>query len=774
MDRSSKLPALRQFGDFASFTELLPPSRALPAAPRFIYGAMPPAVATEFFQRQFLPQIGLYKARDITVGAGPGLYHRSDMLVAPELNLQAEHIEEAMAYHGLTGMPEPGRKVDGPHALIAGPGYHIYGHWLAEILPKLGLLQGGGLDLDTLRLLLPHDTPRFALEMLRLLGFQDTQLVRFGGPFGSVTVSELVATSFLHNAVRYVGSLERTILILRDRVERRFGRLAQGNYPKRLCVARRGGNRPSASRAMIEAECADAGFRVVAPETLPLLEQWRMFADAHEVIGEYGSALHGVIFSQPGTIVCGIRGSGFHPAFIQSGMGERLLQPTGYVFGVNEADDAGAFRVEQEDLRACLMQVFSGVSVPLGIEPRTTPDAPVDSVDGFLTAHDAYLDAGQLDQAHRSLRNAQRRDASAPGIYARLARLLDRMGGTGALVAITRAIDQGEATAPNYVLQASLLLRDDKIVDALKAAEAAMRLEPNGAEIWHMLAEANLRNGRTEAAISAARRARELEPHETRHGLILFEALTANSESDDTRTLIEELYRNGPRNLGVACAYARLLLQQGAAAQALTIALAGLAQDGIDPALRLLVAGLLAPLAVSKASAPLDGSALAANFVVSKAFTIDFAVTGNSAVHSVSGWSGQEPQFVWAIGETSVLLLPALDPVTDWTIDMHVSPLNLPPTVSAQWLTVRTESTVLFTERLAEPVAVRVFLPKELLASRQPLPLVLEHPDYATPRDLGVSKDTRPLAVCFRLIRVAPADIRSGDNPASRNPIPAA
>jgi capsular polysaccharide biosynthesis protein len=490
---------MRQYSELALFTEVLPRSQATPAPPRFIFGAMPAAVANEYFSQQFLRPIGLFTARDITIGEGPCLYFDNDILTAPELNLRPEEIKQGPALHE---PPAPGARIDGPHALIVGKGYHIYGHWIAEILPKLGVLQAGGLDLESMRLLLPHDTPGFALEMLRLLGFDESRFVRFGGAFGGVTVGELIATSFLHNSVRYAACLEQSVKVLRDRVERNFGPLTQGGYPARLCIARRGGNRPCSNRAMFERDCADAGFHIVAPESLPLLEQWRMFAGAREIIGEYGSALHGAIFSPPGTIVCGLRGSSMHPGFIQSGMGEQLLQPTGYVFGVNETDSTGPFRIDQTDLRACVRQVFSGAKFPLRAPARAIPEAPINSAEGFLAAHDEYLAVGQLEEAHRSLRNALRRDANAPGAKARLARLLDRMGVPGALAAIDEAIAGGEAIAPNFALRAKLLLREERNEDALQAASEAARLAPESADAWSLSAKAALRAGR--AASEAA------------------------------------------------------------------------------------------------------------------------------------------------------------------------------------------------------------------------------------------------------------------------------
>ncbi len=768
LDKVLESAPFRQFRELAKFTEWLAPSRIMPASPRILFGAMPAAVANAYFGRQHLWAVGLYTAHDITIGAGPWLYHDGELLSAPELHIRPELVTETPLP---PATPSPGHKADGPHVLIVGHGYEIYGHWLAEILPKLGVLHAAGLDLDSLRLLLPHDTPGFALEMLRLLGFTEAQFVRFGGPFGSVTVGELIASSFLHNGVRYAATLEPTVRLLRERVERRFGRLAQGEYPSRVCIARRGGNRPCANRDMFESECAAAGFRIIAPETLPLLEQWRLFADAREIIGEYGSALHGAIFSRPGTIVCGLRGSGMHPGFIQSGIGEQLLQPTGYVFGVNESDDKGPFHIDPTDLKACLQLAFTGAPAPMAAPSRAAAPEPLDSVEAYLAAHDDYLQAGFLAEAHRALRNALRRDAEAPGAQARLARLLDRMQAPGALAAIDAALSQGEAAPENFALRARLLLRAERHEDAVVAAEMATKLAPESAEAWRTCAQAALQAGRKELAIEAARRAAALAPEEIRPQLLLFEALMAQGQSSEAAALIEALHRRAPRKAAVACAYARLLLESGEVSRALPVALAALMEGEAHAALKALVDALVGALAAERAATP---AALAADIAVKRAFAIDFAAAGNSAAHRVSGWSEQEDERVWAIGPSSVLLLPPLDPATDWSLEIHASPLTHPPSLPAQRLTLRMGEAVLLEESLTKRACLRALLPKELFAPGQPLSLVLDHPDYATPSEIGMNTDMRPLAVSFRLIRVEPSRIRSADSPGGRNSPPAA
>ena len=77
------------------------------------------------------------------------------------------------------------------------------------------------------------------------------------------------------------------------------------------------------------------------------------------IVGEYGSALHTSLFSRPGTTVCALRGSMGHPGFIQSGFGQALGQPTGYVFGeqVDQSGD-GRFVIGEPDFAECLRTLF--------------------------------------------------------------------------------------------------------------------------------------------------------------------------------------------------------------------------------------------------------------------------------------------------------------------------------------------------------------------------------------------------------------------------------
>jgi capsular polysaccharide biosynthesis protein len=378
-------------------------------------------VAAQFYARARLAPIGLYHARNITLGDGLLMRAGGQLLGPVEINIETRHVRGAVAKFGLPDPAAPGRRLTGSHALIVGPGYHIYGHWMAEILPRLSLLQAGGCDLDGLKFLVPHDIPTFAIEMFRLLGFAEAQFVVFGGAAGDVLVEELLLPGFPHNGVRYTDMLRDTVALWRERVEARHGALSQSNYPRRLFLARRGSNRALADRKLVEESFAAAGFKIMRPETLPLLEQWRMFAGATEIAGEYGSALHGSLFSPAGTVVCALRGAAFHPAFIQSGIGEVLAQPTGYIFGTNIDDATYGFSVSQHDVKACMDAIFCPGAPSVSAVPAASLASAAMTAADFVALHDRLVTEGKPGAARKAIRNALALEPGFPGAAARLA-----------------------------------------------------------------------------------------------------------------------------------------------------------------------------------------------------------------------------------------------------------------------------------------------------------------------------------------------------------------
>jgi capsular polysaccharide biosynthesis protein len=284
----------------------------------------------------------------------------SECVICAELNIHPQHITDALV--SLEGLQRPIRRIEGRAAFVLGPGHSIFGHWLVDFLPKLQVLTESGYDISRLSYLVPKSTPSWGMELFGLVGIRQDQLIIFDHDSEVVEMEELLLPTFLHNGVRFapifresVASLKRSILT---------GSESMSSIAKSkiyISRAKASQTRPFQNGSSAEAIAEDYGFAICHPEKLDIRDQIVLFASAACIIGEYGSAHHLSIFAPPGAVVCGWRGSEYHPGFIQSGVGCALSQPTGYVFGETDTSDGrGAYFIADQTIRDCLDTVFRG------------------------------------------------------------------------------------------------------------------------------------------------------------------------------------------------------------------------------------------------------------------------------------------------------------------------------------------------------------------------------------------------------------------------------
>lgn len=197
--------------------------------------------------------------------------------------------------------------------LLAGLGHTVYGHWIADFLPKLYLLHRCGLDIDRLRFLMPSDTPAFARNWLSLVGIGDGQLVRYDRQTDVVACRTLIvptALRFGSRASPLMKPARRFLLSRLDRNTRFWTRIRGRKAERRLFVSRSrtaaASGRQLVERAALEDMARARGFEIVCPETLAVSDQIDIFRGASKIVGEYGSGLHASILSEPGSIVLSV------------------------------------------------------------------------------------------------------------------------------------------------------------------------------------------------------------------------------------------------------------------------------------------------------------------------------------------------------------------------------------------------------------------------------------------------------------------------------------
>lgn len=186
-----------------SFMALSEADSRLPPTPVMLLGDISAQTMLSYYSRHHIWQQGVYSVENATlIGAWGVIARDGDWLAFPRANIHEPYTQRIAEEH----RRGPGELreiwIDAPVALIAGPGYKVYGHWLSDFLPKLFLLARAGFDLKTLKIALPDDTPVFGITWLRLMGIPDSSIIRFDTQTEKLRCAALLVPTTSHNGVR--------------------------------------------------------------------------------------------------------------------------------------------------------------------------------------------------------------------------------------------------------------------------------------------------------------------------------------------------------------------------------------------------------------------------------------------------------------------------------------------------------------------------------------------------------------------------------------------
>jgi len=209
-------------------------------------------------------------------------------------------------------LPERMPRLPSPATLMCGPGMGIYGHWLLDQVPRLhllGLCEAEGTSRRVHTMLPPWSRPLAAA------------LARPG------TTDEMIPTqpfrylqhNLIPSGIRRVSAFSAPVCRQAWQALRHALLAQPAEAPKatRLYVTRRHwarqGTEPGraiGNVAALEAMAEQRGYLVLAPETLSVPAQARLFDSARVVVGEDGSALHNILFARPGAALGVLGGAG--------------------------------------------------------------------------------------------------------------------------------------------------------------------------------------------------------------------------------------------------------------------------------------------------------------------------------------------------------------------------------------------------------------------------------------------------------------------------------
>lgn len=307
-------------------------SENLQRPPAFVIGGMSPELSYTLFAELQTGPVRLYTLKDGRVTLDGIVLHGSTALHSWLFNHPDYHVRELLtgALGGQLALPV--RRIEERAVMLSGPGYSIYGHWIIDILPRLWVLHAAGVDLTSLKFILPVQQPPFAIELLALFGIGEHQLVRFDERQEILEVAELLLPTNLRRGNRLDSLMVHARAFLLERIRPSL-RVCSAAQEPLVFVTRRNADpsRTLVNRDRAEEIAQQAGYKIVDPAQMSIAEQIVLFQGARSLMGEYGSGLHNSLFAGSKTSLCVIRSSSVHPGFMQSALTDVCRQAIGYV-----------------------------------------------------------------------------------------------------------------------------------------------------------------------------------------------------------------------------------------------------------------------------------------------------------------------------------------------------------------------------------------------------------------------------------------------------------
>jgi hypothetical protein len=129
---------------------------------------------------------------------------------------------------------------------------------------------------------------------------------------------------------------------------------------------------------------------------------------------------------------------------------------------------------------------------------------------------------------------------------------------------------------------------------------------------------------------------------------------------------------------------------------------------------------------------------------------LTFGKEGDAAPALGYGWSGPEAGYQWSVNQRSMLTIDIPGQADEYWLEMDVKPFIRPPLLPRQRLDVRINETLVHSFDPVPAMEIGCVVPGHLLAGRDQIEIVLDHPQAASPMLVAGETDDRRLGIAFR------------------------
>ncbi|MDF0552045.1 tetratricopeptide repeat protein [Kamptonema sp. UHCC 0994] len=191
-------------------------------------------------------------------------------------------------------------EVNGTVAVLSGNTSAIYYHWIIDALPKLGLIELSGIELDSIdKFVVRNYKSDFHKETLNILGIPENKIID-GSKYPHVKADRLVLSS-------YPGIICCPTKWTTDFLRSKFLSAAAKSKlekPERIYISRRiVGNRRIINEAEVIEVLDKLGFVTITAESISIAEKISLMSSAKVIVTQHSGGGTNLLFCNPGTKV---------------------------------------------------------------------------------------------------------------------------------------------------------------------------------------------------------------------------------------------------------------------------------------------------------------------------------------------------------------------------------------------------------------------------------------------------------------------------------------
>lgn len=193
----------------------------------------------------------------------------------------------------------PVHHVNGKVAVLSGNTSQIYYHWIVDSLPKIGLLELSGININDIDRFIVDYKQSFHRETLDILGISQEKILPIE-QYPHVQAEELIVMS-------YPGIVMAPTHWSANFLHHKFssaGKLSELGKPERIYISRNsGGSRRIINEYEVVEVLEKLGFIKVYTEDLSIAETIELMSNAKVVVTMHGGGCSNLLFCNPGTKV---------------------------------------------------------------------------------------------------------------------------------------------------------------------------------------------------------------------------------------------------------------------------------------------------------------------------------------------------------------------------------------------------------------------------------------------------------------------------------------